>query len=152
MQRSLDHVRASLELGRNGVFNKIPSLRTIYKSHRRSELIRQGLADENMVPRRDCWGEIVHARLVKKAPTAAAAAAVMEDDMDFDGGAQSFIDELDSDDEDVAMSSGTCADAILEVAASLAADAAFAIDVDVPTAIRPRAVKRQVGFYSLLLA
>ena len=35
MRRSLDHVDALIELGRDGDFSKIPSLRKKYKSHRR---------------------------------------------------------------------------------------------------------------------
>jgi hypothetical protein len=44
MQRSLGHVRALLDTGRKGNFAINTSLRKLYKSHRRSELINLGLA------------------------------------------------------------------------------------------------------------
>jgi hypothetical protein len=63
MQRSLDHVYALQEIGRNGDFSLIPSLRKTYKSHRRSELIRLGLASDVQVRQRGAWGPVEHARL-----------------------------------------------------------------------------------------
>ena len=64
MQRSLDDVHALLKIGREGDFTQIPSLCKVYKSHRRSELIRLGLASDAQVRRRDEWGSIAHARLI----------------------------------------------------------------------------------------
>lgn len=63
MQRSLDHVYALREVGRNGDFSRIPALRKTYKSHRRSELIRLGLASDVQVRQRGVWGPVQHARL-----------------------------------------------------------------------------------------
>jgi hypothetical protein len=63
MQRSLDHVFALKEIGRNGDFSRIPALRKTYKSHRRSELIRLGLASDVQVRQRGAWGSIQHSRL-----------------------------------------------------------------------------------------
>jgi hypothetical protein len=77
MQRSLDHVRALLKIGRNGDFSLIPSLRKLYKSHRRSELINLGLASDVQKRKRGEWGSIAHARL-KTPEERKAAEAVLE--------------------------------------------------------------------------
>ena len=63
MQRSLDHVRALLKIGRHGDFSLIPSLRKVYTSHRRSELINMGQASDVQKRKRGAWGSIAHARL-----------------------------------------------------------------------------------------
>ena len=56
MQKALDHMRSMRELGRYGDgdvshpdFSRAPSLMKTYKSHRRSELIRLGVASEPVV-------------------------------------------------------------------------------------------------------
>lgn len=80
MQRSLDHVRALLKIGRHGDFGLIPSLRKVYRSHRRSEFIRFGLVSDVQVRQRGAWGSIAHARLkspVEVASSCAAAAAAV---------------------------------------------------------------------------
>ena len=80
MQRSLDHVRALLKIGRNGDFALIPSLRKVYKSHRRSELIRLGLASDVQVRQRDSWGSVKRARLKTAAEIEAATGTTLEAD------------------------------------------------------------------------
>ncbi len=75
MQRSLDHVRALLKIGRNGDFSVIPSLRKLYKSHRRSELINLGLESDVQRRQRSAWGSIAHARLKSPVEVASACAA-----------------------------------------------------------------------------
>ena len=59
----MDHINALLKIGREGNFAQIPSLCKVYKSHRRSELIRLGLAADAQVRRRDAWVSIAHASL-----------------------------------------------------------------------------------------
>jgi hypothetical protein len=97
MQRSLDHVTALNELGRNGDFDQIPSLRKQYKRHRKAELIRLGVESEEVRRDRASWGKVQHARLVVKdeddlgvvlptvaAACAAAMAGVVEEEAEFD--------------------------------------------------------------------
>lgn len=72
MPRSLDHVRALLDIGRKGDFAFITSL---YKSHRRSELINLGLASNVQVRQRGNWGSIEHVRLLKTSEQEAEEAA-----------------------------------------------------------------------------
>jgi len=67
MRRSLDHVDALLELGRDGDFSKIPSLRKKYKSHRRAELIRLGTISEEKKRDRKNWGSVQRARRLDPA-------------------------------------------------------------------------------------
>ena len=76
MPRSLDHVHALLNLGRKGDFAIIPSLRKLYKSHRRSELIKLGLASDAQVRETGNWGPIEHVRLLKTSKLEAGKAAI----------------------------------------------------------------------------
>ena len=78
MQRSLDHAQSMLTIGRTGDFGQIPSLCKVYKSHRRSELLRLGLASEKKIRQRGAWGSIKHARLKTPVEIAAAVAAAAE--------------------------------------------------------------------------
>jgi hypothetical protein len=75
MQRSLDHVRTLLDIGRKGDFAIITSPRKSYKSHRRSELINLGLASDVQVRQRGNWGSIEHVRLLKTSEQEAEEAA-----------------------------------------------------------------------------
>jgi hypothetical protein len=82
MQRSLDHITALAEIGRDGDFDQIPSLRKKYKGHRRAELIRFGLASEEPKRDRAAWGKMASAQLlspeaIAEAVLAAAEAAVV---------------------------------------------------------------------------
>ena len=77
MQRSLDHVRALLKIGCNGDFDLIPSLRKVFKSHRRSELIRLGLASDVQVRQ---WGSVKRARLKTAAEIEATTGTALEAD------------------------------------------------------------------------
>ena len=149
MQRSLDHFRALSELGRKGDFNKIPSMRKIYKGHRRSELIRLGIANETIVRIRDNWGEIAHSRLTKIGSTSTSAAEAKEDAGQDEA---IFIDELDSDSDDLARGAGARAEAIVEAVAVFAADAAAAVVEEGPPLVPlRRRVRKQAGFYVPLL-
>jgi hypothetical protein len=56
-------MNALLKIGREGNFAQIPSLCKVYKSHRRSELIRLGLAADAQVRRRGARGSIARASL-----------------------------------------------------------------------------------------
>ena len=76
MQRSLDHAQAMLIIGRHGDFGLMPSMCKVYKAHRRSELLRLGLASEKKVRQRGAWGSIQLARLKTPAEVAASMAAV----------------------------------------------------------------------------
>lgn len=146
MQRSLDHVTALGELGRHGDFAKIPGLRKKYKSHRRSELIRVGQASETKARSRSSWGAVAHARVIEAAvPSGAAGAAAMDVEV-----AATDTDGLDEDeDEDAVFSDRTRAEAIVEVAALLAEDAAEAIAEGRQSSLRPRN-PRPAGFYFAL--
>ena len=64
-----------------------------------------------------------------------------------------FIDDLDSDSEDVAVSAGGRAEAIAEAVALFAEDAAAAVvEEAAPVApLRGSRVRKQAGFYSSLL-
>ena len=150
VQRALDHVKALIELGRKGDFNKIPALRKVYKSHRRSELIRLGLATEKVVRVRDQWGEMVHSRLLKKNSASTSTSEAVEDAGHDEA---LFIDDLDSDSEDVAVSAGGRAEAIVEAVALFAEAAAAAVTEEAaPVApLRGSRVRKQAGFYSSLL-
>jgi hypothetical protein len=121
MQRSLDHVTALLELGRHADFSKIPSLRKKYKSHRRSELIRLGLCDEQVARKRSSWGSISHARL-KSPAVGTAELAADESAMNVEEGEQEFdVCSSDEDDEGVLPSAAVaCAKAMIAVAADAA--------------------------------
>ena len=74
MQRSLDHMTACTEIGRDGDFGSIPSLRRKYKGHRRAELIRFGLASEEFKRDRANWGKIIRARRLVPGTAAEEAA------------------------------------------------------------------------------
>ncbi len=52
----------------------------MYKSHRRSELIRPGLASYVQVRQRDSWGSVKHARLKTAAEIEAATGTALEVD------------------------------------------------------------------------
>jgi hypothetical protein len=85
MQRSLDHMTACTEIGRHGDFGSIPSLRRKYKSHRRAELVRFGLASEEPKRDRRNWGPLLRARRIARtqeqidaSEAAIEAAAVAE--------------------------------------------------------------------------
>lgn len=121
MQRSLDHVTALLELCRHADFSQIPSLRKKYKSHRRSELIRLGLCDEQVARKRSYWGSISHARL-KSPAVGTAELAADESAMNVDEGEQEFdVCSSDEDDEGVLPSAAVaCAEAMIAVAADAA--------------------------------
>jgi hypothetical protein len=140
MQRSLDHVRALLELGRNGDFSKVTGMRMQYKSHRRSELIRMGLASEVQVRKRCAWGKIEHARLVEAASGPSAAAGAAEANLD---------DDDSSDDEEAVLSNRALTEAVVEVAAVLAEQAAELVDEGAPPSLKPRQ-RRHAGFYATL--
>ena len=80
MQRSLDRVCALLKIGCNGDFALIPSLRKVYNSHRRSELIRLGLASDVQFRHRDSRGSVKRARLKTAAEIEAANGTALEVD------------------------------------------------------------------------
>jgi hypothetical protein len=129
MQKALDHTQALDELGPDGNFSLIPSLRRKYKSHRRAELVRFGLASEDKRRERGSWGGVVHSRLVRSSAAEGSLGdgAIMEDS-----------DEAiwsDSDEElesAFASSASSRADALVRMAASLAEETFESVDVDTP--------------------
>ncbi len=136
MQRSLDHVRAMMAIGRHGDFGLIPGLRKVYKSHRRSELIRLGLASDIQVRKRGAWGTMEHARLKTPAKVAASVAAEVGESLDMDAseaeleafvltGGVSVWDEEEFEHEVSVIpvaAAAACAAAFAEVAAEAAED------------------------------
>ena len=108
-------------VGRHADFSQIPSLRKKYKSHRRSELIRLGLCDEQVARKRSSWGSISHARL-KSPAVGTAELAADESAMNVDEGEQEFdVCSSDEDDEGVLPSAAVaCAEAMIAVAADAA--------------------------------
>ena len=128
MQRSLDHVRAMIAIGRNGDFALIPGLRKVYKSHRRSELIRLGLASDKQVRQGGAWGAVVHARLKTPEEVAASVVAAAELEAIVLAGCEPVWDEeFEEFDDDVsvipaAAAAAACAAAFADVAAEAAED------------------------------
>ena len=116
-----------IAIGRNGDFALIPGLRKVYKSHRRSELIRLGLASDKQVRQGGAWGAVVHARLKTPEEVAASVVAAAELEAIVLAGREPVWDEeFEEFDDDVsvipAAAAAACAAAFADVAAEAAED------------------------------